>query len=167
MNAIKTRWTEMRDAEALAAVHASAWRWAYSGLIPGGALERRIAAKGPRWWAGLHRAGGRALGIEIDGRLVGYARLGPSRGRGFIDAGEIYELYLSPECCGAGLGGRLFRAAREALKARGFGPLVVWALAGNEVARRFYLGLGGREAAEGRTSVGGAPLPEVAYSWAA
>lgn len=165
MAAIKTRWTGAEDAAALAAIHAASWRWAYAGLLPGGALERRIAARGPRWWAALHRGGGRALGLELEGRLVGYARLGPSRGGGFAGAGEIYELYLAPECCGAGLGGRLFRAARAALRARGLRPLIVRALAGNEMAQRFYLGLGGRIAARGRTLFGGAPLDEVAFAW--
>ena len=43
----RTRWSGADDAGALADLHGAAWRHAYAGIIPGVALERMIAARGP------------------------------------------------------------------------------------------------------------------------
>src|ERR1700678_3232583 len=64
--------------------------------------------------------------------------------RGPAYRGEIFELYLAPEYQGAGLGRRMFDAARSDLAAHGYLSFVVWALAGNDRALEFYRRLGGR-----------------------
>ena len=40
-----------KDATQIASAHDAAWRYAYSGLVPYGALNRMIHRRGPRWWA--------------------------------------------------------------------------------------------------------------------
>jgi ribosomal protein S18 acetylase RimI-like enzyme len=161
---IDTRWSRPEDAEALARLHRDAWRYAYAGLTPGLSLERWIAARGPHWWAALHRAGGKALVIEAHGRLAGYAMGGPCRPRAGR-RGEIYELYVDPLHHGAGLGRRLFREARRALEARGHEGLRVWSLSVNELGCRFYRALGGRAEARGFVSFGGAQLERIGFGW--
>lgn len=162
---IKTRWSTSTDAGSLARIHGDAWRFAYAGLIPGLTLERMIAARGPHWWRAMHRAGGRALVHELDGSVVGYASIGPCRSSGFVQAGEIYELYLDPVCHGAGLGKQLFGEARRRLEARSLDGLIVWSLALNEIGCRFYRALGGRPEGRSHAGLGGVSLERIAFAW--
>lgn len=159
------RWSRPIDSPRLAELHRDAWRYAYAGIIPGPALERMIARRGSRWWRTMHRFGATALVFEFDGGVAGYATLGPRRGRGYGGGGEIYELYLRPECHGLGFGRRLFRAAKQRLATAGFAPLTVWSLADNEVGCRFYRGVGGVEAARARETIGGALLEKIGFAW--
>ncbi len=43
--------------------------------------------------------------------------------------------------------------------------MVLWVLAENSDARRFYEALGGHIAGEQQVTIGGASLSEVAYGW--
>ena len=162
---IETRWSTCRDSGSLARIHREAWRFAYAGVIPGLALERMIGARGEHWWQAMHRAGGKALVVELDGRLAGYATIGRCRNRRFRQAGEIYELYLDPVCHGAGLGKRLFTEARRRLEGRALDGLIVWSLAVNEIGCRFYRALGGRPEAKSRTCMGGLSFEKIAFAW--
>ncbi len=159
----KTRWSSVEDSEAIALVHGDAWRHAYAGIIPGLSLERMVAARGPRWWIRMHGAGMRALVIESEGQVVGYATLG--RSRGFHGAGEIYELYLEPRFQGLGLGRHLFTDARNHLRSHGLPSLHVWALADNEIGCRFYRALGGTPWARAPYRIGDRALDRIGFRW--
>lgn len=159
------RWSKSTDSPRLAELHRDAWRYAYAGIIPGLPLERMISRRGPGWWRAMHRLGSPALVFEFDDKVAGYVTLGPRRGRGYTGGGEIYELYLRPECHGLGFGRRLFRAAKQRLTAAGFAPLAVWSLADNEIGCRFYRAVGGVEAARTRETIGGARLEKIGFAW--
>jgi ribosomal protein S18 acetylase RimI-like enzyme len=162
---IATRWSAAADDPNLADVHRAAWRYAYAGIIPGLTLERMIARRGPAWWSRMHGRGFRALVVDCDGTLAGYATLGRSRGAGGWTSGEIYELYLRPEYQGCGLGRRLFAEARRKLEAHGLDRLTVWALSDNEIACRFYRAMGGIEAAQAEDRFCGVPLAKTGFAW--
>jgi ribosomal protein S18 acetylase RimI-like enzyme len=162
---IDIRGAKSRDAVAIADVHEEAWRGAYTGIIPYAALNKMIRRRGHDWWA---RAIGRAASImviELDGEIAGYATLGRNRARQLRQQGEIYELYLKPECQGIGLGRRLFSAAREKLDQHRLKGLVVWALEENDAAVSFYLGAGGCDIAEGVEVFDQKALRKVAFAW--
>ena len=162
---IDLRWSREDDASELSAVHAEAWRNAYSGVIPGAALSAMISRRGPRYWAAAQAAGAPALLLAFDGRIGGYATLGPARrGRG-RGGGEIYELYLRPEFQGLGFGTRLFGEARVRLVGAGLEGLSIWSLAENRGACGFYRAMGGVVAARNRERVGGAYLAKVCFVW--
>jgi ribosomal protein S18 acetylase RimI-like enzyme len=161
---VATRWSTADDSAALAAVHRDAWRYAYAGIIPGLTLERMLARRGPAWWGRMHGRGFRALVLARDSTLSGYATLGRSRAPGPA-AGEIYELYLRPECQGCGLGRTLFAAAQSELGRSGFRRLVVWALAENTIALRFYRAMGGVEAVRAEDRFCGVPLAKIGFVW--
>jgi len=163
--AIGVRRAEARDAEAITAVHDSAWRYAYEGLIPAKELSRIIARRGPRWWDRAIRRGTAILVLEAGGAICGYATFGPNRARNLVQKGEIYEIYVKPEYQGVGLGTRLFLAARRELARFGFNSVVVWALADNDNACRFYKNAGGRKVARASERFGEVSLPKVAFAW--
>jgi ribosomal protein S18 acetylase RimI-like enzyme len=154
------------DRQALAALHADAWRYAYRGIIPGLTLERMIARRGPAQWGAAGGAGRGVLVIEFDGRIVGYAGYGPCRVGGSPRLGEICELYVRPECHGAGFGRALFAAARRRLTDAGLHGLLVWALADNELACGFYRAVGGRPRFRTVERLGGAALEKIGFHWA-
>ena len=83
-----------------------------------------------------------------------------------VQKGEVYEIYLLPEYQGVGLGTRLFLAARRELARFGFDSVVVWALADNEQACRFYRNAGGRKVARANERFGETSLTKVAFAWA-
>jgi ribosomal protein S18 acetylase RimI-like enzyme len=132
------------DAAGIAEVHDAAWRDAYRGIIPGRELELMIARRGPQWWQSAIRRGSRLLVLDFDETIAGYASYGRNRVPSLPFGGEIFELYLAPEFQGLGFGKRLFEIARKDLDAHGYATFLVWALADNERAVRFYTKLGGR-----------------------
>jgi ribosomal protein S18 acetylase RimI-like enzyme len=163
--AIGVRRAELSDAEAITAVHDAAWRQAYSGIIPARDLERMIVRRGPRWWSRSIRRGASILVLEAGGDVAGYATFGPNRARDLAQKGEIYEIYLKPEFQGVGLGSRLFLAARRELARAGYTTQVVWALADNDGACRFYQNAGGRRVARASERFGDRQLAKVAFAW--
>ena len=97
----------------------------------------------------MHDRGFRALVVECDDNLAGYVTLGRSRIAEPAALRRDLELYLRPEFQGCGLG-RLFGRPGASSAATGFERLMVWALAENALACRFYAAMGG---------VGTGPLP--------
>ncbi len=162
---IGVRRAENSDADAITKVHDAAWRYAYDGVIPAQELARIIARRGPRWWNRAIRRGTAILVMEVAGEICGYATFGPNRARNLAQKGEIYEIYLLPEYQGVGLGTRLFLAARKELARFGFETAVVWALADNESACRFYRNAGGRKVARASERFGSVQLSKIAYAW--
>ena len=79
--------------------------------------------------------------------------------------GEISELYVKPECQGAGFGGSLFEEARRRLRARNLNGLLVWALAENALACGFYKAMGGKERFRTFETLGGVRLEKIAFHW--
>ena len=162
---IDIRKAEPRDADVIADVHHEAWRGAYAGIIPHKALNAMINRRGREWWANAIRRAASILVIEVGGKVAGYATIGRNRARELKQEGEIYELYLRPECQGIGLGSRLFSAARQRLDAHGLKGMVVWALEENANALDFYVGAGGRDIAEGVEVFDQKALRKVAFVW--
>lgn len=153
------------DRTQLAALHAEAWRYAYRGILPGLELERMIARRGPAWWDPRRGARHQALVAEFDGRIVGYTLSGSSRMPGTPRMGEIYELYVRPDCQGAAFGRALFEAARARLRAQRRDGLLVWALAENALACDFYAAMGGVPWLRSIERFCGRPLEKIGYHW--
>jgi ribosomal protein S18 acetylase RimI-like enzyme len=162
---IVLRHARFADARALAAVHEAAWLEAYRGIIPGRHLAKMIARRGPAWWENLIERRSQLLMLEVADAVAGYVHFGPARSLGWGLHGEIFELYVDPVHQGLGFGRRLFDAAREALERQGHRNLVVWALAENERACRFYVRLGGRGKARVRDRYEGRLVERVAFLW--
>jgi GNAT superfamily N-acetyltransferase len=154
------------DATELSEVYASAWREAYSGIIPSLTLERMIVRRGPHWWRDTMKK--RAiLVLDVSGTVVGYATFAPAAGRSHPGAAELQELYLRPEYQGLGLGARLFSAALKRIRGKGYCRMLVRALAENERANDFYSRRGGRLVARTDETLGGRTLSCLWYEFRA
>ena len=114
-----------KDAEATARVHIESWAAAYT--LRGPSLEQRLD---------LHRRSPPSFVAEVDGEVVGFVGVGPSRDP---DAeGELYTIYVRPGHWGAGVGRELLRAGERRMVELGYRRVVLWVLADNVRARRFY-----------------------------
>lgn len=139
---------------------------AYRGIIPEMDLRRVLSRRGTSYWR--HVAGhkrDRVLVLSLDGRPAGYVSFGNNRSRHVPAQAEIYELYVDPVCQGAGLGRRLFQAARERVSHARLNGIVVWALEANLRAGAFYRHCGGEIRAEDRIWFCGANYRRIAYLW--
>lgn len=74
----------------------------------------------------------------VDATICGFATTGPSRDADAADAGELCALYVDPHAWGRGIGRSLIAEARARLSRQGLAEAIVWVLAGNEQAQRFY-----------------------------
>jgi ribosomal protein S18 acetylase RimI-like enzyme len=158
------------DAEAVSRVRVRSWQAAYRGVIDDAYLDAMSIEAGRdrylRTFDPDPAASFTRLTVDDDGRVTGFAMAGASRDRGAPPrSAEVYLIYLLPAIQRQGLGTRLMRSMARGLDRRGMASLVVWALARNLPACRFYEGLGGRRADERETPVGSQRLVEVSYRW--
>ncbi|PPD42964.1 MAG: GNAT family N-acetyltransferase [Methylocystis sp.] len=153
------------DAEEIARVHDASWRDAYRGVIPGVELERMVARRGPAWWHSAIVRGTGLLVLDFSTEIVGYSTYGRNRVPSMPYSGEIFELYLTPQHQGLGLGRRLFGAARRELAEHGYLSTIVWALADNDKALAFYRSLGGQTIRRAEERFGSDMLTRVAFGF--
>ncbi|MGW3266317.1 N-acetyltransferase family protein [Streptomyces sp. NPDC001056] len=157
------------DIQGVSAVRVTGWKAAYPGMVPQDYLDALTVAEDARVRRDMfERGAGTAVNLvaEEDGAVVGWAALGPSRedDRAPQD-GELLALYAAPDRLGTGIGTALMRHVLAAARERSFLRLVLWVIADNARARRFYERSG--FAPDGGTSdwsVNGVRVPEVRYS---
>jgi ribosomal protein S18 acetylase RimI-like enzyme len=153
------------DADAIAAVHVSGWRWGYAGQIPDGILASLEEDERAARWRSVLETGDAAVFVAEDrARVLGFAACGRSRDNDSSGDGELYALYLHAEAAGTGAGAALLRAAIAELRGRGFERAVLWVLSTNARARRFYEREGWEQDGATKTEdLDGFPLVEVRY----
>ena len=168
---LNIRWGKPEDAGALARLRARSWRNAYTGILPHKALQTIITRFDVDYWRRLLGPANHILVMTFDGQPIGYASIGANVLSRYRDdfapwRGEITELYLDPDYQGLGFGSQLFQAAREHLKILGYAPgLLVWALADNEIACRFYQRRGGELFRIVKDCFGGHPSVKHGFVW--
>jgi GNAT superfamily N-acetyltransferase len=128
------------DAE-VAGVHIRAWQRGYRGLLPDDYLDglRPEDRQGRYTFASPDPGAPSTLVAVEDGAIRGFVTTGPGRDAGVGAVGEVLALHGDPVAWGLGLGRRLVAEGRAQLDRGGFADAVVWVLAGNDRARRFYL----------------------------
>ncbi len=132
-----------QDAPAVARVHVASWKQAYQGLLPQEyldslSIETRTTTWAERFSQSTDHASTTLLG-ELDGQIVGFACVGPSRDADTDTAtGELWGLYLDPAHWGAGHGRTLHTAALDVARASGVAVATLWVLTTNQRACRFY-----------------------------
>lgn len=145
---VRVRWAEAGDAAAIARVHVESWRATYRGLLPDEVLAALDVPQRTREWRERLREGSfPTLIAERGGEVLGFCTLAmPARDAEEPDTvAEIPALYLDPRHQREGIGSRLLEAALAEMRARGFREAMLWMLAGNEGAARFYARTGWRD----------------------
>lgn len=151
------------DAHGIADVHVRTWRGAYGHVFPRQELDAlSVDEREQRWRSWLAGDGADMLVAERDGRVIGFAGVGPSRDEDGL--GELYAIYVLPEAWGTGAGPELMAAALDALRATGYAEATLWVLEDNPRGRHFYEKTGW--ALDGTTRRGvhlGTEVAEVRY----
>jgi RimJ/RimL family protein N-acetyltransferase len=155
------------DSRAIAEVHVSAWQHAYRGMVPQAHLDRLSIADREKNWIRIFEQGEpEALVADTDGQIIGFISFGRSRSDPAVrEEAEVYALYVAPAHWWTGVGWSLWQAALVRLRELGFTRVIVWVLAANERAIRFYerIGCSRSEGFETSVAIGGEKLPECRY----
>src|SRR3954447_18761628 len=110
------------------------------------------------WLSGAHTV----LVVETaGGRVAGFAATGAERDSRSPGLGELWVINLAPEHWGIGLGQALVEAATEQLRRQGFQEAVLWVVAKNARARRFYEAAGWVADGAEKVDAEWAAVPEV------
>lgn len=169
------RGATLEDATALAHVHVAAWRAAYRGVMTDAFLDGLEVRQWAERWRetlggtrGPEHAPETVLVVEIEGGPpVGFAVTGPERQLSPLSKarGELWAINIAPEAWGQGLGRLLLRAAEQALADAGHREAILWVVAANPRARRFYEQAGWyADGAEKRDARLGFEVHEVRYA---
>ena len=143
------------DGLAVARVHVRAWQVGYRGILPDAFLDGlRPEDRAARYTFGDPDPDKPYTVVAVEaGALRGFVTTGPAR-EGTDGAGHLMALYVDPDCWHRGIGQMLIARGRDELAARGHREAVLWVLAGNVRAQRFY-------AADGWTSDGRTEQQEI------
>lgn len=130
------------DAPGIASVHIASWQVAYRGLLPDTLLDTLSLEQRTQEWReilAMPRGSRTLVCLEAD-RIVGFVGFGPCRDDDLLQeqVGEVYAIYLLPDCWGKGYGAALLTSALEQLQDQGYQVVTLWVLDGNQRAIRFY-----------------------------
>jgi GNAT superfamily N-acetyltransferase len=134
------RKAEPEDAMAVARVHVRSWQTAYRGLMPDEYLDQLRPEDRAQQYDFRNNDPLQPFTIvAVDsGNIHGFGTTAPARDAEKAGSGEIYALYVDPGQWGCGIGRSLMAAARARLVDQGFRTALLWVLAGNTRAERFY-----------------------------
>jgi len=143
------------DIDAIAALHSTSWQDSYRGQIPDAFLDGPVIADRHALWT--DRLGEPAEGTvlligEVAGRLSGFVYLAPARDPGWY---LLDNLHVDAEQRGSGLGTLLMQTAARRLTRLGCQQVVLYVMASNSAACRFYERLGAAHAGVASHSIAG------------
>jgi ribosomal protein S18 acetylase RimI-like enzyme len=157
------------DALGIAEVHVRTWQQAYRDQLPAPFLKALSVEVRERYWANELRflAPERRPWVaeSEDGSLVGFACAGPTRDEAAPPlTGEVYAIYVLPDCWDRGLGRNLLKHCERDLIEHGYTSAVMWVLEDNARARAFYEAAGWQtDRGVKRDELGGRDVTEVRY----
>lgn len=141
---------------------------AYAALLSADDLDAVPAEAMAQWWVerwSYERDTHRLAVAGPAGQIVGFSYTGPSETPGAV---ELYAIHVDPAHVGTGVGRALMAGAHADLAALGGGTArsVLWVLAGNGRARRFYERDGWTPDGAVRVEpVGAALVEQLRYTW--
>jgi GNAT superfamily N-acetyltransferase len=149
------------DARAIAEVHVRTWQTAYRHAFPQEVLDGLSADEREIPWRERLEEGYVVWVAEAVDQVVGFAAVGPARTE--QDTGELYAIYVLPESWGTGAARELMAAAKDWFASEGYTTAILWVLADNPRARRFYEREGWRAEGTRIDTVRGTDVEEALY----
>ena len=142
-NGVMVRLGTTADSDGIATVQVHGWRTAYRGIVPDAVLDRMSVADRAVRWADVLGEPRESKPIWVaaseSAEVIGFASAGPGRDDDLPPTtGELWAIYVDPRWAGRGVGRRLLGEATEWLTAANYAHAVLWVLAENARARRFY-----------------------------
>ena len=123
------------DAAGIASVHNEAWLQAHKDLVPPEALYCMSDSLREQFWRAelLVESHDRTPWLAmIDERIIGFAVGGLTRDDDADSGtGEIYQLFVDPECWSQGIRTNLVEHVVRDLRQRGFERVTFWVLSGD------------------------------------
>jgi ribosomal protein S18 acetylase RimI-like enzyme len=162
----------LRDADdvdllAVGGLHQRSRVEAYAHVLSVETLAARSAEGFGEWWSERwkwEKDTHRLTVADQDGVIVGFSYVGPSETPGAV---ELYAIHVDPGYVGTGVGRALMVNALGQLGASGERQAVLWVLAANDRARRFYERGGWFADGETRVEpVNGEPVDQLRYTHA-
>ncbi len=162
---LNVRRAEPADAASIAAVHVTAWRSAYPGILPADYLASLSLTRQASQYDRAIRQG---VGVHVataltPPRIIGFATAARAR-RTALAEGELETLYVLDDFRDQGYGRALLAASAASLIGLGCKTGFAWVLRANP-ARWFYERTGARLTAEETIRFAGTPLVQCAYVW--
>jgi GNAT superfamily N-acetyltransferase len=156
------------DARGIAEVHIETWRDAYKNNLPRSFLAGLNVENRERMWHDEMKVlapDRRPWVAEASGRIIGFVSAGGSRAEQPLPGeGEVYAIYVMPDCWARGIGRNLLAHAERDLVSFGYNQAILWCLAANERARKFYEQTGWQpDGATVTRTIGGVEVEEVRY----
>lgn len=155
------------DAVALAELQVASWRATYPGLIPQAVIDGKTVDSRTRAWRDIltppDDGSATFVGVLPGRGVIGFISGGPSKDPLPDTPGQVYGLYLHPDCLGLGLGRRLMVRMAAYLEDRGEVPIQVRAVVGNTRAERAYRSWGAVPVGVEDFELDGAPLKETVF----
>lgn len=154
------------DALPVARVHVRSWQAAYRNLLPQEYLDGlRPQERAARYDFGVTEPDKPCTLVAVaSDEIVGFVTVSPARDPGLLGSGEVCALYVEPEWWGRSVGRALLEHGRARLRGLGFEHAVLWVMAGNTRAERFYSSDGWTHEGGRRTaSVWGVTVEEALY----
>lgn len=165
MSRIEVRPATIRDAAAVAQIHASSSHAAYEGLVPEAQLQAMPIEKRTAFWKDAIEYSEPQVHVAVDGdEVLGFVGFDRSRDpKTKPTVGEIWAIYVERSHWGTGMGLALWDAARDGLEEEGCTSVTLWVPISNDRAMRFHELAGfKREMNTARTAVvGGVKLEEI------
>ncbi len=138
----KMRRATAGDEVGIAEAHVASWQAAYIGQLPQDLLDNLVPEdRVDGWRQALAQPDPTAISVAISGSTVaGFAAVGPARDNDLATGltGELMAIYVRPEHWDSGVGRRLMHWSLDHLTEAGFTQAVLWVLATNHRAIRFY-----------------------------
>jgi GNAT superfamily N-acetyltransferase len=159
---VAVRLAESADCAEIAEVQVGTWRAAYQHVFPPELLaELSVDEQEAAWRTRVERDSAVVWVAETRGRVVGFASVGPSWTED--GAGELYAIYVDPDAWGSGAARELMALAKAWFASEGYATAILWVLADNPRARRFYEREGWRAEGARVEAVRGVDVEEVLY----
>ncbi len=140
MSSYQVRPATIRDAKAIATIHAQTSHAANQGIVPDDQLSSMSIDKRQAFWREAIEYAEPQVQVALLGdEMVGFVGFDRSRDKGTPSTtGEIWALYVLPEHWNKGAGVALWDAANDGLKEEGCTKVTAWVPLRNERALRFF-----------------------------